>query len=186
MLAEVGTPNLLAFRAWFHAEAGEADEARRLLETPGVLEDIAERRWYMFWGDTVGLASAAALLGDLDRCRRLRELMSPYRANAAVLGLAAFLGSVAHHCGVLSGALGEWDAAVGDLEAGLAAHRAMGARPWVALSEVELARVLDARGAPGDHDRAAELRAAARLTADQLGLTSVHLRLHRAIGGPPT
>ena len=185
MLDELGLDDVRSFRAWFHAEAGELDLARPLLQVPDLVEGIAEKRWYTFWADVVGLGTAAALLGDVEHARQLRDLITPYRDNCAVLGIAAFLGSAAHHRGVLSGVLGEWDTAATDLEAGLERHQAMGARPWIALSQIELARVLEARAAPGDAERAAELTAAAVEVADELDLASVRTRVGRPIATSP-
>jgi class 3 adenylate cyclase/tetratricopeptide (TPR) repeat protein len=185
MLDALGTDNVRAFRAWFHAEAGDLDLARPLEQVPGLVAGIAEKRWYMFWADVVGLGTAAALLGDADQARQLRDLITPYRDNSAVLGIAAFLGTATHHRGVLSGVLAEWDEAVADLELAVERHQAMNARPWTALSQIELARVLDARGGPGDETRAADLTAAAVAVADELQLSSVHTRLGRPIATTP-
>jgi len=173
---------LRPFRTWFHAEAGEVDQAAALLP-PDLVDDIADRRWYLFWGEVVGFSAAAQRLGDTELARGLRELITPYRDDNAWLGLAAFLGSAAHHRGVLSGVLGQWDEAVVDLEAGLARHQAMGARPWVALSQMELARVLQARGGDGDAARAAVLSAEALAVADELGLGAVRWRAGQPIAG---
>jgi hypothetical protein len=185
MLDDLGTDNIRAFRAWFHAEAGDLDLARPLLQVPRLVEDMAEKRWYMFWADVVGLGTAAALLGDVEHARQLRDLITPYRDQSAVLGIAAFLGAAAHHRGVLSGVLSEWDEAIADLEVAVARHRAMGATPWTALSQIELARVLDARSAPGDAARAAELTAEAIEVVDRLGLSSVRSRVGRPIATSP-
>ena len=182
-LDEVGGHGVRAFRAWFHAEAGELDQAAALLAEPDLVDDIAERRWYLFWGEVVGFTTAAARLGDVAHARRLRDLITPYRATNATLGLAAFLGAAAHHRGVLSGVLGEWDEAVADLDAALERHLAMGARPWAALSQVELARVLQARAGPGDADRSAALVTEAVAVAEELGLGAVLARVGQPITG---
>jgi len=178
-----GEDGVSSARAWFHAEAGELDEAHELLRTPRLVERMAERRWYLFWGEAVGYGTTAALLGDVEQARQIRDLIAPYREHSAVLGVAAFLGAVPHHCGVLNGVLGEWDDAVADLEVGLERHRAMSARPWVALSQIELARVLVARDGPGDAARAAKLAAEATATADELGLGAVRTRAGQAGSG---
>lgn len=184
MLERVGPQSVRGMRAWFHAEAGESDRARALLGEPGLVERIAAHRWYIFWSDVVGFGTAAALTGDVEHARRLRDLLTPYRDHSAVLGIAAFLGSAAHHEGVLSGAVGDYDRAVASLGDGLERHEEMGARPWAALSRIELARVLEARGAAGDLELAAGLRAAALEVADELDLASVRLRAGRPLAAP--
>ncbi len=176
ILVGTGLADVHPMLAWYHADAGDLDAARALLEADGLVERIAARRWYMFWAEIAGYGSAAAALGDVDRARRLRDLVTPYRGNNAVLGIAAFLGAVTHHTGVLSGVLGEWDTAVDDLTDAVAHHRAMGARPWTALSQVELARVLRARASAGDRSRADELIAEAVPVAEELSLRPVLAR----------
>ena len=84
---------------------------------------------------------------------------------------------------MLSGVLGEWDEAVVDLEAGLERHRDMGARPWLALSQIELARVLEARGDAAEAARAASLRGDAVAAADELGLGAVRWRAGQPVTG---
>ena len=181
-LDEAPIPGLRPFRAWFHAEAREFDQARELLSEPRLVDAIDEKRWYLFWGEIVGFGTAAVLLGHAELARRLRDLIEPYRDHSAVLGIVAYLGAVPHHCGVFSGLLGEWDRAVADLQEGLARHRALDARPWVALSQIELARVLLARGGPGDEARAGQLTAEALAVADELGLAAVRSRAGQPAG----
>jgi hypothetical protein len=48
----------------------------------------------------------------------------------------------------------------------------MNARPWLAHTQADYARMLCARDAPGDHERADELLRLARATYGELGLTS--------------
>jgi class 3 adenylate cyclase len=181
----LGGDGMRTFRAWFHAEAGHPDEAWPLLQTPNLVEEISRRRWYMFWADVVGFGTAAALLGHTDLASGLRDLIAPYREHNAVLGVAAFMGAVAHHLGVLDGVLADWGAAVTNLELALERHRAMGARPWVALTQIELARVLRARGAPGDPALAEALTAEAVVTADALDLRAVHTRVGQPVATSP-
>jgi hypothetical protein len=49
----------------------------------------------------------------------------------------------------------------------------MGARPLTALTEDAFGRVLAARGAAGDAERARTLLASAKRTAEELGLTAI-------------
>jgi len=59
--------------------------------------------------------------------------------------------------GILSATAGEIPRAVGELEQAIEMSRRMGGRPFVAQSELDLARVLLSRGAAGDRERAIEL-----------------------------
>ena len=49
----------------------------------------------------------------------------------------------------------------------------MGARPWTARTQSELARLLRTRRGPGDRDEAAELVAQARETAEGLDMRTL-------------
>jgi hypothetical protein len=72
-----------------------------------------------------------------------------------------FVGSVSHYVGLLAAATGRLDLARSHLEAAVAVHERLGARPWVVSSRLELARVLDRDGAgdllSGVHDEAQRL-----------------------------
>jgi len=69
--------------------------------------------------------------------------------------------------------LGRGETAADELEAGLERHRALGARPFVALSARWLANVLAERDAPGDADRALLLQAESVALEEDLGLASL-------------
>jgi hypothetical protein len=49
----------------------------------------------------------------------------------------------------------------------------MGARPWLAHTQYDYARMLLARGAAGDRERAEELLASATALAQALGMTAL-------------
>jgi hypothetical protein len=89
------------------------------------------------------------------------------------MGYASVLGAVDHHLGTLDAALGRNDAAADELEAGLERHRALGARPFVALSARWLANVLAARDASGDADRALLLQEESVALEEELELASL-------------
>jgi len=80
------------------------------------------------------------------------------------------VGVVDRYLGLLAAALGELDRAVGHLEAAIEGNDAMGARPWSAYSQHELAIVLRARDRPGDVERADDLDRSARSIASSLGM----------------
>ena len=56
---------------------------------------------------------------------------------------------------------GDHERALHDLEHARVVSRAAGAWPWVAAADIELARALEHRGAPGDREHARALRTAA-------------------------
>ncbi len=162
-----------ALKAWVGAELGADEEVRTILgaispSTPATLDEN-----YLWWGTIVALTRAAISVGDQVWAQALYDLALPFARHNATIGLAAFLGAVAHHLGVLAGTLRRWDAACAHLEAALERHQTMSARPFVALTQVEYAGILVSRNAPGDRERARDLRAAALATAADLGLETV-------------
>jgi hypothetical protein len=118
----------------------------------------------------VGFSGAVDLTGDRRWAQALYDLAAPYAGSNCTLGLAAFLGAADHWLGVLATAAGRYDDAAGHLEAALARHREMGARPWTALTEEAYGRVLSLRGNAADVERAAALAASAMRAAAELEL----------------
>ncbi len=165
-----------ALLAWFAAESGELDRAREHLDQAESVAQIEADRNWSWWQAIVATANASARCGDTARLRTVRAAIAPWARQHAAAGLVTYLGSGHHHLGVVERALGDLDAAVGDLTAALQAHRAIGARPFVALTQIELAGAFDERADPGDEARARDHRAAARAAAETLGLSWVLAR----------
>ncbi len=159
-----------ALMAWFAAESGRLDRAREHLDRAESVAQIEADRNWSWWQAIVATANAAARCDDTTRLRAVRDAIAPWARQHASAGLVTYLGSGHHHLGVVERALGDLDAAVVDLTAALEAHRSIGARPFVALTQIELARAFDERAGPGDEARAREHRAAALAAADALGL----------------
>jgi len=63
-----------------------------------------------------------------------------------------------------------------------ALHAAMGARPWIAHTQLARAAMLLARGEPADHEHVRSLLADAIVLADALGMVSVAARARRLVG----
>jgi len=162
-----------ALLSWLEACGGNPGRARDLLDEvdPGQLASLD--RGYLWRPTVVGAAAAAALTGHQGWASTAHEALSPYSGSNAVMGYASFLGAVDHHLGTLDAVLGRTDAAVDELEAGLERHRALGARPFVALSARWLANVLAERDAPDDADRALLLQAESVALDEELGLPSL-------------
>jgi hypothetical protein len=85
--------------------------------------------------------------------------------------------------GILLGVLGEWHEAEQRFEEARAMHLRMGARPWLARTEVAWAEMLLARGAPGDEAAARERLAEAIVIADALGMVAVAERARLLVAG---
>jgi hypothetical protein len=82
----------------------------------------------------------------------------------------ACLGSTNHWLGLLAGTLRRWDDAVGYFDSALETNARIGARPFLARTQHEYARMLIERNAPRDRDKARFLLSEATTTYRELGM----------------
>ncbi len=163
---------------WLH-RLGDRDAARRLLEAvvPDAVELLAE-------GDRVAclgmLSEVAADLGDRGRCERLLAELEPEAGLQMLLGAHLILGCASRALGMLARALGRFDEAERHFEVALAADTRMGARPWIAVTQLAYAALLLERGGSEDRRRAEALLDQACATADELGMAAVTRRAEAA------
>lgn len=176
VVRDLDIPYREALLAWFSAESGALDRARHHLDRLGPIACIEADQNWSWWQAIAGTATAASRCAVMPILEELRRVITPYADQHATAGMVTYLGSGHHHLGVVEGALGNLHAAVHELEAAVIAEETLGARPYVASSQIELARVLDTRKGPGDAAQAALLRATALDTAGILGLDSVLAR----------
>jgi DNA-binding SARP family transcriptional activator/tetratricopeptide (TPR) repeat protein len=160
--------------ALFMAEAGLHSRAREYLERVAAWDDTR------LAGDVDGRSAAAlageacALLGDARLAPRFYDLLLP-RDGLCILGGRGvyFRGAAARYLGLLAATLGRKDKAVRHLESALETNTRAQSPPWIARTQLELARALLARGAAGDEHRAAELLEHAGRLAQELGMRSL-------------
>jgi tetratricopeptide (TPR) repeat protein len=97
------------------------------------------------------------------------------RAAALVLRRAAeiTIGAVSRQLGALAAAMSEFDAAERHFEHALGLNARMGARPWLGHTQHDFARILLARGGPGDRERAEQLPDQALATFSRAGYAEV-------------
>jgi hypothetical protein len=165
--------NIWSLRAWLEAGSGNLDRARDLLEEEAPAQLATQDRGYLWLPTVVGAAAVASLTGHRGWAIAAHDALHPYAGRNVVMGYASFLGAVDHHLGTLDAALGRADTAADELEAGLERHRALGARPFVALSARWLANVLVERDGSADTDRALLLHAESLALEEELGLVSL-------------
>jgi predicted ATPase len=122
-------------------------------------------------------AEAAARLGMRDAASVLYRKLLPRAGVHAVGHPEGSVGSASRYLGLLAGALGDGDAAIGHLDEAVRHNAQMGLRPWTAHAQADLADALARRGGPGDAERAEQLRREARVTAEALGMTALARRL---------
>jgi DNA-binding CsgD family transcriptional regulator len=154
-----------------------ACEQDRLTEARCIFDDLAARdftgvsRTYVWLLNMAFLTEVCTALDDRPRAAVLYRLLLPY-AGRHILGSSAgpSWGSTARYLGLLATTLRRWEEAVRHFDATLEAHLQIEARPWLARTRYDYARLLLARGRPGDQARAAGLLAEALDAAQQIGM----------------
>jgi len=79
---------------------------------------------------------------------------------------------VSRYLGILATTTRRWEEAVQHFEDALIVNAGMGARPWLAHTQSDYARMLFDRGGAGDCERAGELLEAALSVYRELGMAS--------------
>jgi len=155
------------------AESGDLDRAREQLNVL-IAADCGGIPFDEFWLFAMTfLAETAARLGS-EHCATLYRLLSPYpRRNVVVSPAAVCLGSSSRPLGLLAAALHRWDEAERHFADALAMNSRMGARAWVARTQLNYAQMLLARGEPGDREKARGLLQQALAAARQMGMVKV-------------
>jgi len=158
--------------AHVQARLGHATEAQRALDDLAQ-DDFAglpfDQEW--LYGMSL-LAETADLLGDSGSGAVLYRLLVPWGAFSAADHPEGFRGSICRYLGLLATMTQSWDEAELHFEGAIATNARMGARPWLAHSEYDYARMLHARDGRGDRERARALLDTARKTYRELGMES--------------
>jgi predicted ATPase len=156
-----------------YAEFGREDDARREFELIAA-DDFAgipqDNLWLL---SLCWLADPCAVLRDVERADVLYRLLLPHAKRNVVVVNAAVNGSVERYLGQLAATLGRYEDAVRHFEAAIAFDRGLGARPLQARVQVDYARMLLERLAPGDRERALRLANEALAIAHELGMKLV-------------
>lgn len=168
-----GYPILRTALALIHAEAGQPDRALAQLDA------LAQIGWDVVANDQtegMSLALAAAACGVLgprarDYAPPVYEQMRPYAGTAVVIRApaTACMGPADHYLGLLAAVSGDLALAEVHFEAAIRLANRMGAPPFEAAAQVELARTLRQRGREAE-ERVAVLLRNAEETALRIGL----------------
>jgi hypothetical protein len=153
-------------------EGIELDEARML---PAAQAGPATLTRHEGEAEEGAPAAVAEHLGAADHAERLVAVLRPYAGQAVPL-MVVPTQSVTHHLGLLFTTLGHYDEAEAWFAAAAATHERLGAPHWLASTRLERARMLLARRAAGDAERARDLLGHALATARELGLVSLERR----------
>lgn len=172
--AVAAAPELPVFRAilaFAYCAAHRVPEARaefeRLAES-----DFAALPFDDNWFACISyLVEVCIFLKDAARAAVLYDVLTPFHTRAAALAAAmGYRGPVAHYLGMLATFLSRWDDAAHHFEHALAMNLRMRARPWLAQTQYEYARMLLGRGEPHDQQRAHTLLEEAVATARELDM----------------
>jgi tetratricopeptide (TPR) repeat protein len=158
--------------AYVCARLGATAEATTVLEEL-VRRDLSSWHFDSEWLFSITLlAETGAILGDREHAASLYDLLLPYGSLNAVAPIEAALGSASRALGMLATVLGDFGHATRHYDDALQMNRSMGARPWVAHTEGDYARMLLARGESGDREHALELTRSSLESYRSLGMDS--------------
>lgn len=156
-----------------HADLGERDRGREHFEALAA-DDFAGIDRADTWLLSISVVSEACfMLGDERRAAVLYDLLLPHAAARAAVGAPdTNADAPARYLGLLAETLGRPARAIEHFRDGIELNDRMGARPAVAHTRADCARVLLGRADPGDREEAAALLAAASAGYLELGMDS--------------
>jgi tetratricopeptide (TPR) repeat protein len=163
-----------------YAELGLMDEARTVFEELAVNEFMGIQQDALWAASITFLVEVCATLGDSARAEVLYRLLSPYATYAVVAGEWASFGAGSRFLGQLAATMGRWDQAESHFDQALAMNGRMGAKPWLAHTQFQFARMLLDRCIPGDIERARTLLDESEAIAGRLGMRSLETRIATA------
>jgi hypothetical protein len=126
------------------------------------------------------LGEVCAYLQDAEAAAALYPQLVPVADQVATIAIwVGCYGSLHFPAGLLASCLRRWEEAERHFEGALATNERLEARPWVVRTRRGWAAMLLDRDASGDRERAAELIAAGRAEAEQLGMAREIVRFDR-------
>jgi DNA-binding SARP family transcriptional activator/tetratricopeptide (TPR) repeat protein len=168
-------PTFLLFRcllANLYSQLGHEVEAREELDRLAA-DDFAALEVGTEWFFAASLlAEVCAFLGAASPAADLYEALLRYGECNVIAHPEFSLGSASRYLGLLASTTSRWEDAAGHFERALDMNARMGARPWVAHTQDDYARMLLARDEAGDRERALELIGEALATYRELGMES--------------
>lgn len=167
----VALPAFRCARAALCASLGLESQARAELDLLAV-DGFARIPRDMFWLTSVDLlADTCSQLSDRARAAKLLELLTPFGDRNVLLGaVAAPRGIAARALGVLASTIGRMDDAERHFVHALEGNQRIGCLPGLAQTQLDYARMLVARGSPGDRRRADALARDAQELAHGCGM----------------
>jgi tetratricopeptide (TPR) repeat protein len=178
-------PGYRSFRcvvALLDCEVGREDAARNALAelSASDFEVLPRDSEWLF--SLCILAEVATHLGEEAGATTLYDLLLPFHGLNAVDAGELAIGSVARYLGLVAATTSRWGDAETHFEAALEANARMGARPWLAHTQDDFARMLITRDAPGDAEKAQALLTEALTTYEELGMRAAAERVSTVTG----
>jgi DNA-binding SARP family transcriptional activator len=158
--------------AHLNAKLGRLPEAQRALDeqaADGCSALPLDSEW--LYGMSL-LAETCVLVSDSHSAAVLSRLLTPWAGFNAVDIPEGTRGAVSRYLGLLSTTAKHWEEAEVHFENAVAMNSRMGARPWLAHTQGDYARMLLARDGPGDRERAQKLLDGALASYRELGMKS--------------
>src|SRR5881398_1161269 len=172
---------LRCHRIFSWSETGRTADARRDLRALAKdgFELPRDGGWLVYMSL---LAAVAAELNDRASAARLYELLLPYADRLAIVGAGlACWGSISCYLGLLASALGRVADATRHFEDAAKVHERIGARPFLAWTQLSHARLLLTGDAGARRAEATALLASALATARELGMDGLVAKM-RGLG----
>ena len=162
------------------ADLEQAAEAREVFEALAA-DQFATLPFDETWVVNCGLlAEVAHDFRDSARASVLYDGLLPYSDRIALAWPEFSTGAVSRYLGLLATTTDRLDDAERHFEDAIALHERIGARTWLARTQVDLAGMLLIRRGSGDPKRARALTATARVAAKELGMV-LRTGLERAL-----
>lgn len=119
------------------------------------------------------LPEVVRYLNDTESAAVLYDKLLPYADRNPMSAPEAMTGSLARGLGILAATQGRWADAEEHFKSAMASNARMGAKPWLARTHYDFARMLLNRDAPGDQDLAMESMRRAQTEATEIGMTAL-------------
>jgi DNA-binding CsgD family transcriptional regulator/tetratricopeptide (TPR) repeat protein len=179
-LASAWRPGL----ALLYSELGLEQEARDVFESLAA-DDFAGIPRDALWASCIAyLAEVCAFLHDAPRAATLYQRLLPYAQRSILAGgHTACLGSASHYLGLLAATMCRWQEAETHFQDALEMHTRMGAKPCLAHTQYEYARLLLTRRSAANTytqahtDKAVSLLHESQHTSHALGMHTLEARV---------
>jgi tetratricopeptide (TPR) repeat protein len=169
-----GVPGLVTMLGLIYCETGRLEDARQLFE-PLVSRSFELPGDYVWLPFNTLAAEVVRQLGDRSGAAVLYERLAPYPGLFPNMG-GVSTGCTDYYLGMLAAVLGRYADAEEHFRDAADIYERIGAPAHLGRTFVEWARMLLARGEPGDADRARQLLNQALAPARELGLVNVERR----------